>query len=204
MANADTPFGLKPVRHLNGNPWNGKARVYYKAAGVAAVFVGDPVELLGSADSTGKYPTVQSLVTDDTPTHIVGVAVAVSNTPYIGANASDLSARYILAASEAYIFVCDDPSVIFEIQEDGVTSTLTADDVGCNCGLTNATGSTTTGISAQELESELGATINTRALRLLRLVDREDNALGAYAKWEVLINLHAYNNAKHEDPTVGV
>ena len=203
MANSDTPFGLKPVRHLNGNPWNGKTRVYYKAAGSPIIYKGDPVELNGSADATGKYPDVLALATDDTPTHIVGVAIATTTVPYIAADPSDLATGYVAAAKEAYVHVVDDPSVVFEIQEDGVTSTLGAADVGGNCGLTNATGNTTTGVSNQELESELGATTNTHALRLLRLVDREDNALGAWAKWEVIINLHAYNNAKNADPTVG-
>ena len=28
MANVNAPFGFKPVRYLNGAPWNGQARYY--------------------------------------------------------------------------------------------------------------------------------------------------------------------------------
>ena len=44
MANADTPFGLRPIKHRNGAPYNGAMNPYYKAAGYGtALFVGDPV-----------------------------------------------------------------------------------------------------------------------------------------------------------------
>ena len=59
MANIDSPFGLKPVKYLGGSPWNGKANVYYiPASDGTAVFVGDAVKSAGSADATGKFPTV--------------------------------------------------------------------------------------------------------------------------------------------------
>ena len=46
MANANKPFGLKPVSYLNGSPYNGQARLYSVASGNAtALYVGDPVTL---------------------------------------------------------------------------------------------------------------------------------------------------------------
>ena len=44
MANADTPFGLKPVQHRNGAVYCGAFRLYSVAAGDAtAIMIGDPV-----------------------------------------------------------------------------------------------------------------------------------------------------------------
>ena len=66
MANVDTPFGFKPIEHLNGNPWNGKTRVYYiPATDNTAVFVGDPVKSAGSADTTGRFPTIAQAAAGD-------------------------------------------------------------------------------------------------------------------------------------------
>jgi hypothetical protein len=51
--------------------------------------------------------------------------------------------------------------------------------------------STSPGQSAHEIDRSTVVT-STAQLRLLRLVPREDNAHGAWAKWEVLINEHVY------------
>ena len=59
MANLDTISGFKPVGHLLGGPWNGKVNAYYVPVGNAtALFKGDAVKSAGSADASGKYPTV--------------------------------------------------------------------------------------------------------------------------------------------------
>ena len=56
MANSDTPFGFRPVKHLSGAPWNGKANVYYiPATDNTAVFNGDAVKSAGAADGTGRF-----------------------------------------------------------------------------------------------------------------------------------------------------
>ena len=203
MANTDTPFGFKPIRHLNGNPWNGKLRVYYHSASDAtAIYKGDVIKLNGSADATGKYPDVIS-VAGDTDEHVVGVAVAFSTVPQLRADPSNLTRNYCPASTEMYVGVCDDPDVIYEVQEDGDTTPIAAASVGLNTTIVMTAGSTTTGVSAFEIDSDEVATTNTDLVRILRLVDREDNALGAYAKWEVLLNIHAYKSAKAADPTLG-
>jgi hypothetical protein len=191
MANLDRPMGLKPVRHLNGNPYNGKFRMYYKAADLAeAIFIGSPVKLAGSADTSGKYPTIQ-LAGAGGP--IVGAVVGFSNTPYIAADVTNLNLKHSPTLTANYVAVADDPDLIFECQEDSST-TFTADSVGCNCDLTTETGSTTTGKSTVELDCSTETTTSTLEVRILRLVDREDNALGNYSKWEVMINVHAYGH----------
>lgn len=191
MANLDRPMGLKPVKMLNGSPWNGKVNMYYKAVGLSeAIFKGSPVKLAGSADASGKYPTVQ-LAEATGP--IVGVVMGFSNTPYIGVDVTNLDLLYSLSDTAHYVVVCDDPNVIFECQEDSSTN-FTADSIGCNCDLTAESGDTNTGRSTVELDCATETTTSTLEVRILRLVDREDNALGDYAKFEVLINVHAYGH----------
>ena len=81
MANSDSPFGFKPVKHLNGNPWNGKVNVYYiPSTDNTATFVGDAVKLAGSADATGKYPTVAQAAATNA---ICGVVVGFGSTSWL-------------------------------------------------------------------------------------------------------------------------
>jgi len=185
--NKDRPSGLKPIKHLNGVPWNGKFNMYRKTA-AENFFIGSPVKLAGSADSTGKYPTV-ALAGAGGP--ILGPVVGFGNTPYLAADVSDLDKVYSISTEDVYVAVADDPQLIFECQEDSSTN-LTADEIGLNCDLTTESGSTTTGKSTVELDCSTEDTTNTLEVRILRLIDRPDNALGDYAKFEVMINVHAY------------
>jgi hypothetical protein len=62
MANTDAPFGFRPIRHLNGNPWNGATeKCLVEDAYSENIFVGDPVIYTGTAgadDTTGHYKAV--------------------------------------------------------------------------------------------------------------------------------------------------
>lgn len=189
MANLDRPKGIRPLRYLNGTPWNGRFSIYYKAAGLAeAIFKGSPVKLAGSADATGKYPTI-SLAGSGVP--ILGGVIGFGNTPNLVADVTDLDLLYSPASTACYVAVADDPSIIFEAQEDSST-TFTADEVGLNASFTTESGNTTTGWSTVEIDCSTEATTSTLGIRILRLIDRVDNELGNYSKWEILINAHAY------------
>lgn len=186
MANKDAPMGLRPVGHINGNPWNGKYRMYYKAADLAeAIYVGSPVKSAGSADATGKFPSIQ-LAGAGVPR---GVVIGFSNTPYLSMDVTNTALKYSPTSTEHYVAVVDDPGVIFEVQEDSSTA-LTADEVGCNADLTTESGNTTTGLSTVEINCATETTTSTLEVKILRLVDREDNELGDHAKWLVMFNSH--------------
>ena len=187
MANKDRPAGLKPIKHINGIPWNGKFNMYYKAAGLAeAIFIGTPVMSAGSADSTGKYPTIK--LAGQAPAR--GVVVGFSNTPYLAADLTDLDLLNSPVNTAHYVAVVDDPQVIFEAQEDNDSADLAATSAGANVNLTTESGNTTTGISTVEIDSSSEATTSTLQVKLLRLVDRPDNALGSHSKWEIMFNQH--------------
>lgn len=188
MANLDTPFGFKPIKNLNGSPWNGKANVYYiPSTDNTAVFVGDAVKSAGSADATGKFPTVTQATAGAA---VRGVVIAFSDNPYVMIHPDTPNRSYRPAATAMYCLVVDDPQVIFEAQEDSTGNSITADMVSLSTNFVVGSGSTSTGKSAMELDSSDTGTDTTGNCRILRLVDREDNALGNYAKWEVLFAEH--------------
>ena len=194
MANSDRPSGFKPVKHLSGSPWNGKANVYYIAAAEGTnTFIGDAVVLAGSADTLGMYPTVAQAAAGNTT--IVGVVIGFGLQPELMMNPDNLSMKYRALSTAMYCLVVDDPFVIFEIQEDSVGNNLAATEVGLLTNIVVGTGSTTTGKSAMELDSSGTATDTAGQLRILRAVNRPDNALGAHCKWEVLIVEHAYRES---------
>lgn len=190
MANVDSPFGFKPVKHLNGSPWNGKYNIYYvPSTDNTAIYLGDLVTMSGTADATGMYPGVQQTAAADIT--IVGVAIGFGTTPDLIANPDALGTRYRAAATARYVAVVDDPTVIFEAQEDSVGENLAITAVGNNCDVAVTAGSATTGVSAMEIDSSDKVT-TAQQLRIMRVVNRPDNALGTNCKWEVMINEHIY------------
>lgn len=187
MANSDTPFGFKPVKHLSGAPWNGKANVYYiPDTDNTAVFKGDAVKSAGAADDTGRFPTVTQAAAENA---IRGVVIGFGDNPNVMVQADYPLRSYRPAGTAMYCLVVDDPFVIYEIQEDSVGNSITAAMVGLSTDIAVGTGSTTTGKSAMELDSSDTATAAGQC-KILRLVNREDNELGDHAKWEVTIIEH--------------
>lgn len=183
MANKDIPSGLKPVKTITGAAWNGQANVYYiPATDATAMFKGDAVKSAGSADATGKTPTVAQVAAGDA---VRGVIIGFGTDPNIMINPDSPNAKYRLASTAMYCLVVDDPNVIFECQDAG---TMAAVNVGLSADIVVGAGDTTTGLSGMEVSATKAATAAT--LKLLRLVNREDNEIGANAKWEVLIAEH--------------
>lgn len=186
MANANTPFGLRPVRHRNGAPYNGAARKYYvPASDGTALYLGDPVIVNGSADADGVPGCIRATAAGGN--YITGVVVGVM----LETQASTI---YRAASTARYVLVADDPDLLFEIQEDAVGGALAAADIGLNADLVAGTGSTYTGQSGFQLDTSTKATTNTLQLRILEVTQRADNEFTANAKVLVAINLHSQRN----------
>jgi hypothetical protein len=189
MANSDAPSGLNPVRYLSGAPYNGAANKYYvPSSDNTAIYIGGLVRLSGSADANG-VPAVTGNVSTGNP--VVGVCVGV-----VPVTAD--STIYRAASTERYIWVADDPNLVFEVQEDSDGGALAATAAGGTATLIGFTsGSTVTGLSAIEIDSSgLSETSDTDDdVRIIGLVQREDNAIGTNAKWLVRLNVHQYVNA---------
>ncbi len=187
MANIDRPRGFKPVGHLNGASWNGKATMYYvPATDSTAMFIGDPVVSAGAADATGKYPTVAQAAAGDV---IRGVVIGFSDQPYLAMDTSDKNRSYRPASTAMYCLVVDDPDVIFEIQEDNDSNNITAAMIGLSTDIVVGSGDTASGMSGVELDSSDTATAAGQC-KILRVSNRDDNALGTHCKFDVLIIEH--------------
>ncbi len=197
MANADTPFGLRPVQHLNGDVYNGAVNPYWvENASDNALFIGDAVIATGTANTAivtvpgaGSFPpsTLPKIlrITAGDTNRVTGVIVSFSADP------TALENVHRIDATERVAWVCDNPDVMFEIQGDSA-QTIAATDVGNNADIIfTHTGSTTTGLSGMELD---GSTITADAsnqLIIMRAVNRADNDADlTHAKWLVMISNH--------------
>lgn len=187
MANADTPMGLRPVRHLGGAPYNGAVNIYSTlASDGTAIFVGDPVVLSGTSQTIrGRvYLDVDQAATGNV---ILGVVVGVV------ADTRD-SLVHRAASTQRLLMICDDPDILFEAQEVSGGTALTANDAGLNVDFVVAAGNANTGLSGVEINNGSEATTNTLDLHLYGLVPRDDNEIGEHAKWLVRINRHQHAN----------
>lgn len=184
MANVDRVNGFRPVRHLNGSPYNGQVREYVVlAADSTALFVGDLVKLTGAADTDGRATVTQAAAGDT----VVGVVVG------FGVNPDNLNITYRPASTLRTVMVADSPDIIFEAQAD---ETLAAASVGLNANFVVGTGNTATGASGMEVDTSTAATTATLPLKILGFSRRVDNEVGAAdAKVEVMINKHQMANA---------
>lgn len=185
MANSDAARGLSPVRYLSGAPYNGACNRYYiPSTDATAVYVGGLVKPAGSADADGIMTVTGNVSTGN---QVVGVVVAVEPI-------QATSTVYREASVSRYVYVADDPNLLFEVQDDGA-SALAATNVGMTADLTGFTsGSTTTGQSSMEISAATATATGdgTEDVLLVGLALRQDNAFGVNAKWLVRLNNHFY------------
>ena len=88
--------------------------------------------------------------------------------------------------------VLDDPNQLFIIQSD---EDIEQADFGKNADVVVGSGSTTTGVSAMELDSSTIATTAALNLKLIGIYDTPGNALGDFCQVVVKINEHLYGSA---------
>ncbi len=194
MANTNAPFGLRPVRSLNGAPWNGLVNYYFATGATGVIAPGDPVIMAGSANTAD----VQGYPAGTLPT--CTVALDGAGDPILGVCVSVLpitrdSLPYRETSTDRIIAVADDPQLIFQCQEDAGGTPLAAVDVGQFVVFKVGTASTVTGRSAWTIDTATAPnTTATFQAMLLRLAPIPNNAIGQYGVWEVLINNHQFAN----------
>lgn len=169
MANTDAKFGFRPVSHPSGD-----VRLAPQAYTIAseygtALYRGQVVEMTG----TGR--NIQSAAAGNADNR--GVFWGVE---YTNASGERISSRYWPAstvATNVKALVYDDPDIVFEVQCD----TLAEGDIGANADHIVGTGSALTGDAGSYLEASATAT-SGKSFTIIGLVNRPDNAYGAYAK----------------------
>lgn len=203
MANVSRVNGFRPVKHINGSPYNGQFNIYEVPAGeTIPVFVGDLVVLSNSA-ATSFYPAVEAPVTAAaTSGDFVGAVVGIINAKWdpvegkmsAGSMALD-TPQYRAASTKQFVMVADSPDLIFEAQADAAVANAS---IGLNVGVVEgdgsaSVGSTTTGASGMQVDASSVATTSTLPLQIVGAPNRPDNAMNAtYNKVYVRINTHAY------------
>ena len=193
MANANSPYGLRPIAD-NGTPWSGQGRLFcFPAADATNIFLGDPVVGLGTSDANG---VPNATIATAGATHVVlGGFVGLINGPSNGAGGTVFTVTrdlpvYIQSGVLAYGLVCDDPNQLYTIQEDSVGGAIaTSSSAFENAELVAGSGSTVTGFSGWMLDSSTVGNGTTLQLKILGLQRGPDNAIGNYAKWVVRLNL---------------
>lgn len=189
MANANRPSGLSPVRYLNASPYNGAVNFYWiPSTDGTVIAVGDPVASGGTASAVG-IPTV-TLATAGSPIRgvVMAIGAATGESVYVDPDALGLRVIPATKTKNYVVAVADDPNIIFEVQEIGTGTQLTATEVGLNANL--VAGTNNGYVSGWLIDNTTEAVTATLNVRLLRLSQKPNNAFGAYAKWDVLINAH--------------
>lgn len=186
MSNPNAPFGLRPVRYMDGTPWNGATIPCYCSASYAtALYSGDPVlwsATLGEKDTTAKMPTINvSAVASGSM--IRGVIVSFEP------NADNLTQQYRPASQERIAnVVIATPDLVFQVRDDG-DATPSKVFPGQNAILAAGTGSTITGLSGFKIDgSTTPTTTQAHTIHIVGLADIADNELGDYAIWDVVVN----------------
>jgi hypothetical protein len=192
MANVIGPRGFVPSRYLDGSAWNGATSMYCIPSTDGSVFsVGDAVKSAAGADANGICYVQKAAGTDTVRGVVLGVIPAnPGGTSLVGVTL-DLANQQIPAtkAKDYYVFVADDPQILFEIQDDGLAA-LTATASNKNASFTVANPTTPQQISASVLSTASVATTNTLNLKIFGLVQKPNNAFGVNANWLIKFNQH--------------
>lgn len=176
MANANTPFGLKPIRDArSGNESGGLEMFYVPASDGTALYIGDPVIKNGSADAAGVAGVVRAGATGAITGVVAGfVPDGITNTN-----------GYRAASTAAYVLVCTDPSEMFVVQEN---AGLAAADIGLNANLATGSGNAYSKRSGFLLDAATKATTATLQVKIMGLAPIPGNDFGAYNKILVMLN----------------
>jgi hypothetical protein len=194
MANPNKPSGLTPKNMISGADWDGRGNLYYiDQTDTNAYYTGDVVALSGSGSADGVPGITLATAGNTAVGVIIGLGgISTKGGPYV--DPGNLNASLAVPATKIKGYtclVCDDPNVIFEVQESN--GPLAVTDIGLNANLLYAAPSNPVNVySGMTLNATGKATTSTLNFKILGLVQRADNALGAFAKWRVLINNHAF------------
>ena len=192
LANTNAAFGLRPVRYVDGRPYNGAVEYYFVTGATGVIRPGDPVIAAGAANTAeidGFGPGTMSTCTIALPgagDPITGVCVAV-----MPSNRDSLVYRE--DSTDRIIAVARGADLIFEVQADAGGTALAGTDVGQFAVL--AAGTTSTTRSDWTLDTATTpATTATYQVKIMGFGKSPKNEIGAYSVVEVLINNHELAN----------
>jgi hypothetical protein len=198
MANFVQPRGFVPVRYLNGAAWSGGGNMYYIPSSDTNQYNPGDVVLTAAvgADANG-IPAVTKNTTGTGVVRgvLIGVLKANPNNPSLVGTNIDLTVQNIPATKTQayYVLVVDDPKVVYQIQDDGITTAnLVAASVGLNASFTVTNPTAPAQNSATVLLSSSFAVTAGLTVKIFGLSQIPNNAFGANATWDVIFNQHEF------------
>lgn len=183
MANLSRPFGARPTRYLGSAAWNGQAQLYaFSASQANNAYKGDLVQF----DATNRTlsladpyepgcPCVQPVVAALTTNAFRGVIAGFVPQPeFVQTPTASLGTMFRAASTQRYVWVIDDPLVVFEMEETGNSYTTAANNgINKTADISYVAGSQLTGVSAVVLTGFQTAAV--RPWRAVRFSQRPDN-----------------------------
>lgn len=195
MASTAAPYGLRPVKRVDGMPYAGAFRQYKITSGYGAnIYNGSIVKV--TTDGVIEIVTTNGDDSTPFPAGTVGVFVGCEYTdPNLGYKVQRQYWPTGTVASDAKAFVVDDPNVLFQAQGDGV---LDQTDLQANIYLaavqSTSTGSTLTGNSNTALDASTAASTSGFAFRIVEFVENTTSTVGdAYT--DVLVKFNTDSHA---------
>lgn len=176
MANADRPSGFRFVGNIDGADPNGALRAYsVDASNATAIFRGDALTLEADGNVT---PAAAGGV-------VLGICEGIKLDPDTLATEHP---GYLPASTAGTVLVRVGPNAMYEVQEDSDSANLALTDVGANIDLVAGAGSTVSGVSGHELDSDSATAAGSAQFRIIGKVDRVDNEVGTNCKWIVTVH----------------
>ncbi len=206
MANPNTPAGFSFLRAggSSGTPYGQAVTTYSIPTSDAtnAYYLGDGVKAANGGDVNG-FPNVTKMVgTEAFRGIIMGILPVAPLFSYSGPSAPlTLEYNYVPVAKLTpwYVMLTDDQDAVYMCQDDGITTAnLVATSCNYNCQFTVVNGATQVSSSASVLLSSSFSAGNASypvKLSGLALFPQGVNAFGAYAKWQVRINVSELNGS---------
>jgi hypothetical protein len=214
MANALSPYGLRPINLIGGQPYAGAIReIKLSTNNSAAIYNGDIVQLTsaGNPQAISATPVAIKIpaTSADATAGIVGVCVGVRYQNPSAAGGQFFYGQYLPANaitngySNVWIRVVDDPDALFIVQAKTAVGSLTNGvygAIGKNAPLSFATsGSTATGNSGIALDTGTNwGTLASTSTLAMRIVDiNSATAADTYPDLIVKFNVgvHSYQNS---------
>ncbi len=182
MANANRPTGLSPIKHLNGDTWNGIVNTYVILAADTGVYgVGSAIKSFAGGDADGIPAITIADAGDALRGMIVGVMPLSADSPVGPIPATKLRNYYVL--------VCDDSTVVCEIQANN-TADFPTSDLNSNANLVVGAPLGTSPFASTQLDVATTDTTSTLQLKILRKSQEVGVDLTAHTKMWVMINNH--------------
>lgn len=190
----NAPWGLQPVRYMNGAAWNDQVTPYLLPSGFAAnLFRQDPAT--PDPAITGKV----KLALQGDGNAIIGAFMGFqwvdANTGQVVFSDRWLNGTVTQGGLDAIAFIADDPMLVFNMQATAGTTTILTADLLRNASLAAGAGNASTSLSGWSINQTTigaGATKQVKIIRFVPTVDGTNVSGLAFNNVECIINNHYF------------